>query len=89
MMARKPLKLINAMCHAGDMAYKDGWPKCYYWNSVWYRLHAKRSANPQEQLQYSRNLIGLYTDIVSRPRYYRLHKRISTKTDWQIFQGEK
>ncbi|MGZ8220048.1 MAG: hypothetical protein ACXWT0_00220 [Methylobacter sp.] len=80
----KLMTLQEAMCHAGEMEHKEGWPRCYYWRAVWLRLHAKESANPREQLQYSRNQMVLYRDIIERrPEHYNSWKRPNGMSDWQ------
>jgi hypothetical protein len=79
----KPMTLQEAMCHAGEMERKEGWPRCYYWTAVWWRLHAKESAAPREPLQYSRNKMALYRDIERRPEHYKSHRRPYGISDWQ------
>jgi len=89
MRARQPLTLRQAQCHAADMGHKEGWPRSYYWISVWWRLSARESGNPQECLRYSKNQQQLYADIIRRPAHYKLQKAITNKTDWQIFESGK
>ena len=81
----RPMTLRDAMIHAAYMSRKEGWPRCYYWESVWWRLHARESATPAEPLQWSRNMRALYRDILRRPRHYdRPWPR--PMTDWQKMQ---
>jgi hypothetical protein len=81
----KPLALKDAMIHASEMGKKEGWPRCYYWSAVWWRLHARESAHPSEPLQWSRNQIALYHDCLRRPEHYK-RRRSRELTDWQKMQ---
>lgn len=74
------------MAHAVAMARIEGWPRCYYWNAVWWRLHAKESAVPEQAAQWSRNQISLYRDCVANPGRYSSGAR-PEMTDWQKFQA--
>jgi len=78
----KRMTLQEAQVHAAYMELNEGWPRCYYWSAVWWRLHAKESAYPREPLQYSRNLQSLYRDIKNRPEYYHSDKRPAGISDY-------
>lgn len=77
------MRLREAMNHASMRAAADGWPRGYYWNAVWWRLHARESNSPGEPLGYSRNQLALYRDIKSRPEHYKSRIRPQGVSDWQ------
>ncbi len=79
----EPMTLREAMVHAANRGSAEGWPRCYYWAAVWWRLHAKESKAPREPLQYSRSQMALYRDIEQRPEHYRSWKRPQGMSDWQ------
>lgn len=79
-------EIIKQMIFAAYMAAKEGWPKCYLWHAIWWRLHANESANPIEPIWAARNQLRLYRDIIDNPEHYRREKRIDAgKSDWQIY----
>ena len=63
-------KIIAAMREASRRAHQTGWPECYYWQAVWWRLSAmmSRSSGPA---MHSRNIMQLYRDIKNRPDHYK------------------
>lgn len=78
------MTLHEAMARAAQRGRTAGWPRCYYWAAVWWRLHARESRNPSEPMQYSRNQMALYRDIESRPDHYKKSwKRPDGVSDWQ------
>ena len=79
----QPMTLIEAMCHAARRGNAEGWPRCYYWSAVWWRLHARESKAPSDPLLYSRNQMALYRDIEKRPEHYKSWTRPQGMSDWQ------
>lgn len=79
----QPMTLRDAMRHAAAMGRKEGKPRCYYWNAVWWRLHAKESNAPREPLRYSRNKMALYRDMKQSPEHYKSWRRPEGSSDWQ------
>jgi hypothetical protein len=77
------MTLQEAMCYAAEMDHQEGWPRCYYWIAVWWRLHAKESASPRGAMLYSRSQMSLYRDIERRHEYYKIWKRPNGMSDWQ------
>lgn len=77
---RKCLTTRESMAYASVMHQKSGKPDCYYWSAVWWRLKAKESKTPTEQLGYSRNQMALYRDMQQRPAHYT-HKPCGL-SDW-------
>lgn len=73
----------RALEMAASRGRAEGWPRCYYWAAVWWRLHAKESKAPRDPLQYSRNLMSLYRDIERRPEHYKSRRRPDGMSDWQ------
>ena len=49
------MTLRDARVEASRRGQAEGWPRCYYWSAIWWRLYARESAVPHEQLRYSRN----------------------------------
>ena len=78
-----PMTLREAMVRAANCGRAEGWPRCYYWAAVWWRLHAKESKAPREPLQYSRSQMALYRDIERRPEHYKSWMRPAGMSDWQ------
>jgi hypothetical protein len=83
MRSAQPLTIHEAMVMAGEMSVREGSPHCYYWNAVWWRLHARESKNSAECVRFSRNQLALYRDMVARPEHYRKPSRPDSSTDWQ------
>lgn len=77
------MRLHEAMRYASARRAAEGWPRCYYWESVWWRLSARESKNPREQLGSSRNMMRLYQDIQQRPEHYQSLNRPHGISDWQ------
>ena len=77
------MELREAMIQASARGVIEGWPRCYYWRAVWWRLHARESKAPREPLQYSRNQLALYQDINQRPDHYKSPLRPFGMSDWQ------
>ena len=77
------MHLREAMSPASARAAIEGWPRCYYWHAVWWRLHARESKAASEPLQYSRSQLALYRDIKQRPDHYKSHHRPFGMSDWQ------
>lgn len=73
------------MMHASEMGKKEPWPRRYYWSAVWWRLHARESAEPAQPLQYSRNQMALYRDCLRRPHHYTKLRSMEL-TDYQKMQ---
>lgn len=65
--SERAVRLQIAMREAAERGKREGVPRCYYWRAVWWRLHARESADPATCLQYSRNQQRLYWEMVSRP----------------------
>lgn len=82
-MSPKRLTVREAMIHASEMGEKSGKSECYYWSSVWWRLHAKESKNPSEAIGYSRAQLALCRDMQKRPRHYTDPLRPVGTSDWQ------
>lgn len=77
------MRLREAMSHASMRALSDGWPRSYYWNAVWWRLHARESKSPGEPVRSSKNQMALYQDIKRRPEHYNSTSRPQCASDWQ------
>lgn len=75
--------LHQAMCRASERGAAEGWPRCYYWAAVWWRLSARESKMSGEHLQFSRNQLALYRDIQQRPAHYKSVARPAGVSDWQ------
>ncbi|MET0331306.1 MAG: hypothetical protein ABW154_07740 [Dyella sp.] len=73
--------LIEAMVRASLRGRREGHPNCYYWEAVWWRLHARASKNPAEALRFSRNQLRLFWDIKHRPDHFQ--RKPDGMTDWQ------
>lgn len=73
--------LTEAMCHSAMIEKNSGWPEKYYWQAVWWRLHAKESKNKNEAVLFSRNLVKLMHDIRLRKNYYLCKPK--NVSDWQ------
>jgi hypothetical protein len=79
---RNKVRGINdAMIYAANMESISGWPKCYFWRAVWWRLHSRESMNKSDPFKYSRNLVMLYNDIKFRRNHYI--GKPKEKTDWE------
>lgn len=76
------MTLRDARVEASRRGQAEGWPRCYYWNAIWWRLYARESAVPHEQLRYSRNQMALYRDIKLRPEHYANPRRPHGMSDW-------
>ena len=75
--------LHDAMREVAERGRREGKPNCYYWHAVWWRLHAKESANSAECRRYSENQRRLFWDMKNRPDHYTSWKRPDGVTDWQ------
>jgi hypothetical protein len=71
------------MHEVAERARRQGKPNCYYWSAVWWRLHAKESANNAECRRYSENQRRLFFDMMNRPEHYTSRQRPESDTDWQ------
>lgn len=78
-----PMTLHDAMRAADYRRRMEPWPRAYYWSAVWWRLHARESANPKEPLRYSRSQMALYRDILQQPEHYANRHRPHGVSDWQ------
>ena len=72
----------RTMHEVAERGRREGSPNCYYWHAVWWRLHAKESANPAEPRRYSRNQLRLFWDMKNRPEHYASPRRPHGMTDW-------
>lgn len=79
---KRNLTIPEARLHASEMRRKSGKPDSYYWSAVWWRLSAKESKNPAEQISYSRAQMALYKDMLQRPRHYADTLRPVGMSDW-------
>jgi hypothetical protein len=77
------MRLRDAMRDAAERARRVAPPERYRWIAVWWRLHARESADPATCWRYSRNQRRLYRDMLSRPEHYTSWMRPSGVTDWQ------
>lgn len=77
------MSTITAMRHAAERGAAEGWPRCYYWRAVWWRLSARGSKIPAEHLRASRAQLALYRDIKRRPEHYQSPRRPAGVSDWQ------
>lgn len=56
-------------------------PHCYLWSAVWWRVESQRACpRSTYSLQYSKNQLALYRDMIRRPEHYR--RKPTNKTDW-------
>lgn len=77
----RPQRLIDLMMKASDKARSLPPPERYLWIAVWWHLHARESAAPDQCLGYASGQLRLAKDMASRPEHYR--KKPAFKTDWE------
>lgn len=80
---RPAMSIREAQRYATERGRNEGKPNCYYWCAVWWRLHARESANPAVPLGYSRSQMRLFWDMKRRPGHYADWRRPEGLTDWQ------
>lgn len=85
----QPQPLRDLMIKAGEKSRLLPPPERYLWSAVWWHLHSRETANPDECLRHAKGQLRLAKDMANRPAHYR--RKPADKTDWEwsgCFTGE-